>query len=82
MANYQRVIKMWQRRCSIALLLLAATMGLNEANAAAKESLRRSAIVVAVERVSPAVVNISTVVTEKVSPFFPFGGDEFFKAFL
>jgi Do/DeqQ family serine protease len=79
MANYQRVIKMWQRRCSIALLLLAATMGLNEANAAAKESLRRSAIVVAVERVSPAVVNISTVVTEKVSPFFPFGGDEFFK---
>ena len=40
MANYQRVKKMWQRRCSIALLLLAATMGLNEANAAAKESLR------------------------------------------
>ncbi len=79
MANYQRVIKMWQRRCSIALLLLAATMGLNEANAAANESLRRSAIVVAVERVSPAVVNISTVVTEKVSPFFPFGGEDFFK---
>jgi len=57
-------------------------MILNEANAAAKESLRRSAIVVAVEKVSPAVVNISTVVTERVSPFFPFGGDEFFKDFF
>jgi len=55
---------------------------LHEANAAGKDSLRRSAIVVAVEKVSPAVVNISTVVTEKVSPFFPFGGDEFFKDFF
>jgi len=73
---------MWQCRCIIALLLLATMMGLNEANAAAKESLRRSAIVVAVEKVSPAVVNISTTVTEKVSPFFPFGGDEFFKDFF
>jgi S1-C subfamily serine protease len=57
-------------------------MGLNEASAAAKDSLRRSAVVVAVEKVSPAVVNISTVVTERVSPFFPFGGDEFFKDFF
>jgi Do/DeqQ family serine protease len=57
-------------------------MGLNEADAAAKESLRRSAIVVAVEKVSPAVVNISTTVTEKVSPFFPFGGEDFFKDFF
>ena len=79
MANYQRVIKMWQRRCSIALLLLVTTMGLHEASAAAKESLRRSAVVVAVEKVSPAVVNISTMVTEKVNPFFPFGGEDFFK---
>jgi len=73
---------MWRRGHTIALLVLAVTMGLSEANAAAKESLRRSAIVVAVEKVSPAVVNISTVVTEKVSPFFPFGGDDFFKDFF
>jgi len=73
---------MWRRGHTIALLVLAVTMGLCEANAAAKESLRRSAIVVAVEKVSPAVVNISTVVTEKVSPFFPFGGDDFFKDFF
>ncbi|MCX5879844.1 MAG: trypsin-like peptidase domain-containing protein [Deltaproteobacteria bacterium] len=79
MANYQRVIKMWQRWCSIALLLLVTTMGLHEASAASKESLRRSAVVVAVEKVSPAVVNISTMVTEKVNPFFPFGGEDFFK---
>jgi serine protease Do len=82
MGTHQRVMKMWQCRCIIAPLLLATMMGLNDACAAAKESLRRSAIVVAVEKVSPAVVNISTVVTEKVSPFFPFGGDEFFKDFF
>ncbi len=78
----RRLKKMWQCGCTVVLLLLATTMIVNEANAAAKESLRRSAIVVAVEKVSPAVVNISTVVTEKVSPFFPFGGDEFFKDFF
>ena len=82
MGKHQRVKKLWECLCIMAFLLLASTMGLNEANAAAKESLRRSAIVVAVEKVSPAVVNISTMVTEKVSPFFPFGGDEFFKDFF
>jgi serine protease Do len=82
MGNHQRVIKMWQCRSIIALLLLLTAIESNDACAAAKESLRRSAIVVAVEKVSPAVVNISTVVTEKVSPFFPFGGDEFFKDFF
>jgi Do/DeqQ family serine protease len=74
---------MWQCRFIISLLLLATTtMITNEANAAAKESMRRSAVVVAVEKVSPAVVNISTTVTERVSPFFPFGGEEFFKDFF
>jgi serine protease Do len=82
MANHQRAIKLGQILRVTALLLLAAATGLNEANAAAKESLRRSAIVVAVEKVSPAVVNISTMVTEKVSPFFPFGGEDFFKDFF
>ena len=28
------------------------------------------------------MVNISTTVTEKVSPFFPFSGDDFFKDFF
>ncbi|MBU2498124.1 MAG: trypsin-like peptidase domain-containing protein, partial [Proteobacteria bacterium] len=35
-----------------------------------------------VEKVSPAVVNISTVVHERVSPLFPFQGDDFFKDFF
>ena len=83
MQNGQQLMRTWQCLCCIAFLLLAAiAMAMNEANAAAKESLRRSAIVVAVEKVSPAVVNISTTVTERVSPFFPFGGDEFFKDFF
>jgi Do/DeqQ family serine protease len=73
---------MWQLRWSLALLLIALTIGLHLERANAKESLRRSAVVVAVEKVSPAVVNISTTVTEKVSPFFPFGGEDFFKDFF
>jgi len=82
MANDQRLRKIRQHQWSLALLLIALTIGLHLERADAKESLRRSAIVVAVEKVSPAVVNISTTVTEKVSPFFPFGGDEFFKDFF
>ena len=45
-------------------------------------SLRRSPVVVAVEKVSPAVVNISTVVHERVAPLFPFHGDDFFRDFF
>ncbi|UCB50746.1 MAG: Do family serine endopeptidase [Deltaproteobacteria bacterium] len=82
MANHQRVRKMWRGGYSIALLLLVTAMVLNEANAAAKESLRRSAIVIAVEEVSPAVVNISTVVQERVGPMFPFSRDDFFRDFF
>jgi Do/DeqQ family serine protease len=37
---------------------------------------------VAVEKVGPAVVNISTTVTERVNPFFPFHGEEFFRDFF
>jgi Do/DeqQ family serine protease len=54
----------------------------NEASAAPKESLRRSAVVVTVEKVSPSVVNISTVVQERVGPMFPFSRDDFFKDFF
>jgi len=48
----------------------------------AKESLRRNAVVMAVERVSPSVVNISTIQRESVSPLFPFFDDDFFKDFF
>jgi serine protease Do len=82
MQNGRQVMRMWRCACTIALLLLAATTLVNEASAAAKDSLRRSPVVVAVEKVSPAVVNISTVVKEKVSPFFPFGGEDFFRDFF
>ena len=45
-------------------------------------SLRRNAIVVAIENVSPAVVNISTTVRERVGLGFPFSRDEFFRDFF
>jgi serine protease Do len=48
----------------------------------AEASLRRSAVVVAVEKVSPSVVNISTVVQERVGPVFPFSRDDFFRDFF
>jgi Do/DeqQ family serine protease len=46
------------------------------------ESLRRSAVVVAVEAVSPTVVNISTIIRERARPAFPFARDEFFRDFF
>jgi serine protease Do len=60
---------------ALMLAILAAYPGV-------EASQRRSAVVIAVEKVSPAVVNISTVVQERVSPFFPFGRDDFFKDFF
>lgn len=45
-------------------------------------SQRRSPVVMAVEKMSPAVVNISIVVKEKASPFFPFGREDFFRDFF
>ena len=48
----------------------------------AEASLRRSAIVIAIEKVSPAVVNISTVVRERMGPIFPFSRDDFFRDFF
>lgn len=44
--------------------------------------LRRSPVVSAVKRVSPAVVNIGTVIRERVGPGFPFTGDDFFRDFF
>jgi len=63
----------------IALLLIMLSVHLSSI---ALASLRRSPIVIAVEKVSPAVVNISTTVHERVRPFFPFSRDDFFKDFF
>jgi Do/DeqQ family serine protease len=45
-------------------------------------SSRRTPVVTAVEKVGPAVVNIGTVTQERVRPFFPFHGQDFFKDFF
>lgn len=45
-------------------------------------SLRRNAVVVAVEKVEPAVVNVSTVKQESIGPLFPLFNDDFFKDFF
>jgi hypothetical protein len=57
----------------IALLFIMLSVHLSSI---ALASLRRSPIVIAVEKVSPAVVNISTTVHEHVRPFFPFSRDD------
>ena len=64
---------------SLAALMFLILIGLP---VQAKDSLRRSPVVAAVEKVSPAVVNIGTVVRERVSPFFSFRGDDFFRDFF
>jgi len=43
---------------------------------------RRSPVVMAVEKVGPSVVNISTVVQERVRQAFPFSGNDFFRDFF
>ncbi|MBW2207997.1 MAG: Do family serine endopeptidase [Deltaproteobacteria bacterium] len=43
---------------------------------------RRSEVVIAIEKASPAVVNISAIVHERASPRFPFSGNDFFKDFF
>ncbi|MFO7784460.1 MAG: hypothetical protein R6V25_07480 [Desulfatiglandales bacterium] len=48
----------------------------------AETDLRRSPVVRAVENVGPAVVNIGTVIRERVGPGFPFTGDDFFRDFF
>lgn len=64
---------------------LAVALGAGSAFAVAKESNRRTPAVTAIEKSSPAVVNISTeqIVRERFDPFHGFGGfgDEYFKQF-
>jgi serine protease Do len=43
---------------------------------------RRTPVVRAVESVGPAVVNIGTIIRERVRPGFPFSGDDFFRDFF
>ncbi len=45
-------------------------------------SLRKTPVVIAVQKASPSVVNISTIVKERIPGLFPFPGDEFFKDFF
>ena len=61
-----------------ALLFILGFFPLTEVNG----SLRRDAVVIAVEKVSPAVVNISTLIRERVRPGFSFGRDDFFRDFF
>jgi serine protease Do len=82
MRNDEELMRVRQRRCAIALLLFVTTIGLHEESAQAMDSLRRSPVVVAVEKVGPAVVNISTVVKERISPFSAFPGNDFFRDFF
>jgi len=65
-------------RLSFFLILMTLLIAVRGADA----SQRRSPVVIAVEKVGPAVVNISTIVQERVRPFFPFAGDDFFRDFF
>ncbi|RLB30623.1 MAG: serine protease Do [Deltaproteobacteria bacterium] len=72
---------LWRKYLSnklVVLLCLFLALHLGIAHA----SLRRSPVVIAVEKSRPAVVNISTTVRERISPFLPFSGDDFFKDFF
>jgi serine protease Do len=66
-----------------AILILATLLALRAAPAAETDPVRRSLVVEAVERASPAVVNISTeeVVEQRGTPF-PFPRDPFFDEFF
>jgi Do/DeqQ family serine protease len=87
------ILKTWGHRilfCRICSLLLSISIFLllpPPVGAAAPDSLRESAVVRAVRKASPAVVNISTAyeTRARANPFAGFGSpffDEFFKDFL
>jgi Do/DeqQ family serine protease len=77
--SFENVTKAKRSVCGIVLLLI---LLLCFNSLAAPSSARRSPVVIAVEKASPAVVNISTTVQERVNPVFPFSGDDFFKDFF
>jgi len=65
---------------TIILLFFTLSLGLFPCDRV-ESATRRSPVVIAVEKVGPAVVNISTLVREHVRPFFPFSRDDFFRDF-
>jgi serine protease Do len=68
----------------LVLLLVILPVGVVQSAVSSSDDLRRSPVVKAVEKVSPAVVNISTekIVRERVNPFYDFGMDPFFDQFF
>ncbi len=66
---------------AVILLFFTLSLGLFPCDRV-ESATRRSPVVIAVEKVGPAVVNISTLVREHVRPFFPFSRDDFFRDFF
>jgi len=83
--NHKRITgeNPWRPRGLLAavVLFLAAVLAAPAGSDASRET-RRNAVVEAVEDVSPAVVNISTTIKEKLRPGFPFSSDDFFRDFF
>jgi Do/DeqQ family serine protease len=51
-------------------------------NGQVSDASRKTPVVIAVQKASPAVVNISTIVKERVGTSFPFWRDDFFRDFF
>jgi Do/DeqQ family serine protease len=64
------------------IVLAAAIISLTIHGAEAEPFQRRTPVVEAVEKVGPAVVNISTTIKERLKPGFPFSSDDFFRDFF
>jgi serine protease Do len=73
---------MSRRRRAAACASLAGLLALAAASRAEDPFLRRTATVRVVEKVGPAVVNVTTERAVRRSPFRPFGGDPFFDRFF
>jgi serine protease Do len=67
-------------RIALALYLLLVLIFFSQPQVRADS--RRSPVVIAVQKVSPAVVNISTIVRERVGLDLPFSGNDFFRDFF
>ncbi len=80
----KRVRKKLPPRCflRVCLFFVGSLLLIQGAADPARASQRRSPVVISVEKVGPAVVNISTTVRERVGSPFPFGRDDFFRDFF
>ena len=70
------------RREALAGVVLLVLVLLAPLSIQAESYPRRTPVVRAVENVGPAVVNIGTIIRERVRPGFPFSGDDFFRDFF